>query len=271
MCSTIPTPDIGHQGIGRSLVKISIIIPVFNEAAILPGFLAHVREHAPAVDLIVCDGGSSDGTCELAARLEGEYRCQLIQGPRGRASQMNSGARAASGEIFWFLHVDSQLPAGCVESIHEALADPARVGGCFRLRMPEVRTIYRVSDWLGNIAVDLFRIALGDHGIFCRREVFEKLGGYPEIPLMEDARFYQALQRYGSVRQLRPMITTSPRFYEKHGPVRTTLYYLFILALYVIGTPISLQHRVYRHLARSAPPLRRLTDSPGPKCSGDIL
>ncbi len=229
-------------------MKISIIVPVLNEAPILGSFLAHVREHAPSAEMIICDGDSTDATWELAPILETEHCCRVVKSPRGRASQMNAGARIATGEILWFLHVDSQLPAGCMGMIHEALADPSVAGGCFSLRMPDPRLLFRISDSLGNLAVDLFRIALGDHGIFCRHKVFEQVGGYPEIPLMEDARFYEAMQRHGRVRQLRATITTSTRAYEKYGPARTTLYYFVILALYVARTPISIQHRVYRHL-----------------------
>ena len=118
--------------------------------------------------------------------------------------------------------------------------------------------IYRVSDSLGNLAVDLFRIALGDHGIFCRRAAFEAVGGYREVPILEDAELYRALRRTGRMRQLRAEIVTSPRRYEQLGPWRTTAYYTAILALYVAGVRIEKLHGIYRKLteARAATALK---------------
>ncbi|HTE17248.1 MAG TPA: TIGR04283 family arsenosugar biosynthesis glycosyltransferase [Armatimonadota bacterium] len=233
-------------------MKLSIIVPVLNEATLVAAFLVHLREQAPGAQVVVADGGSTDGTREAVRaameRWTGNRSLVLVPSARGRARQMNAGATAATGDILWFLHVDSRLPPGAVESMRRALEDPGLAGGCFRIRIPRPQLVYRVSDSLGNLGVDVFRIALGDHGIFCRRDAFLGLGGYPQVALMEDAELYRRLQRRGRVRQLAPAIETSPRRYELHGPCRTTILYCLILGLYVLRVPIPVLARIYARL-----------------------
>lgn len=237
----------------RKTLNISIIVPVFNERATVSKFLSHLRKHAPDEELIVVDGGSSDGTWQLARSLREKLGFILLRVPRSRATQMNAGARASRGDLLWFLHADSQLPSGCLENIQAAASDPALAGGCFRLHTSGRRLLYRVTDSLGNLGVHLFGIALGDHGIFCRRSAFDQIGGYPKLALMEDAHFYEALARYGRVRQLRPFIATSARTYERHGPLRTTLSYATILALHVLRAPLAWQIAIYSWNSRTTP------------------
>jgi hypothetical protein len=169
---------------------------------------------------------------------------------------MNAGAAIAHGEVLWFLHADSRIPATAPAEIARVLDDSANVGGCFRLRLPGREWIYRVSDSLGNIGVTLFGFALGDHGIFCRRTAFCRAGGFPEIPLMEDAEFYRALRRFGKMRQVASEVTANPRRYEQLGPYRTTIYYVVILALYVAGARIATLISVYRRLTEGRPAKR---------------
>jgi rSAM/selenodomain-associated transferase 2 len=230
----------------RGCPELSIIVPVLNEAAGLADFLSHLRERVGDMEITVSDGGSTDGTLEIATAAG----ARVVRGPRGRALQSNRGAAEASGEWLWFLHADSRLPADALSCLVDAARDPRLAGGCFRIRIPSPRPIYRVSDSLGNVGVDLFRIALGDHGIFCRRSVFDEVGGYPELPLMEDAELYVRLRRRGHVRQLPAAIETSPRRYERNGPYRTTAVYTLILALYVLGTSPERLARVYRRLLK---------------------
>jgi rSAM/selenodomain-associated transferase 2 len=223
---------------------ISIIVPVFDEAALIGPFLAHLRVRAPGAEVIAVDGASQDRTRSIAAPLADV----LISAPRGRASQMNAGAAIATGDIFWFLHADSGLPRDAVRDIRSALNDPRIAGGCFRLRLPSEKMIYRISDSLGNLGVQVFGFALGDHGIFCRRTAFEKSGGYPDVPILEDAEIYRGLGRIGRMRQLRAEIISSPRSYQRWGPYRTTAIYFCILVLYVLGVPIRFLHSLYLHL-----------------------
>lgn len=224
-------------------MNLSIIVPVRNEAELLPSFLKHLRESAPEAEIIVVDGGSSDGSADIGGR-GADY---LLRSAPGRAPQMNAGAAISHGDVLWFLHADSRVPEDAIVQIEEALREPLLAGGCFALRFPRPELIYRVTDSLGNCAVDLFRIALGDHGFFCRRAAFERVGGYPEVPLMEDAEFYRALGRSGRTRQLRARIETSSRRYEEFGPYRTTAIYLLILALYLVRLPLPLLAHLHEY------------------------
>jgi rSAM/selenodomain-associated transferase 2 len=226
---------------------VSIIVPVLNESALIRGFLQHLRRVIPSAEVIVVDGGSVDGTAELSADLAD----RVLLAPRGRGKQMNAGAAVARGEVLWFLHADAIIPDNALEEIAKVLAGDANVGGCFRLRLPGREWIYRVSDSLGNIGVHVFGFALGDHGIFCRREAFLAAGQFPEIPLMEDAECYRALRRLGRMVQLRSVIVGSPRRYEQLGAYRTTIYYTFILGLYVAGARIIALTSVYHRLTGS--------------------
>src|SRR4051812_47003944 len=134
-----------------SMPSVSIIVPVLNEAVLVGGFLRAVRNLDRGLEIVVIDGGSSDQTVSIARSLAD----QILMAPRGRALQMNAGAAAASGEILWFLHVDSKPPASAVQHIRIALSDSSVAGGCFRLRYPRREWIYRVSDWLGNLGVSV--------------------------------------------------------------------------------------------------------------------
>ncbi|HEY0791326.1 MAG TPA: TIGR04283 family arsenosugar biosynthesis glycosyltransferase [Chthoniobacterales bacterium] len=238
-------------------MKLSIIVPVLNEAELLTGFLRHLRDRAPEADIIVVEGGSTDGSLYIVRGLQTELVLSVIQTGSGRARQMNAGAAMASGDVLWFVHVDSRVAPTAVHAIEQASAEPEVAGGCFRLRIPRRRWIYRVSDWLGNAGVDAFHVALGDHGIFCRRDIFQAVEGFPDVPLMEDAELYRAVGRLGRVRQLREFIDTSPRFYEKHGACRTTVFYAIILALYFLGVRPEVLARLYARIGRKRPAFAR--------------
>jgi len=221
---------------------VSIIVPVLNEADLIEPFLRKLRNLDANLEIIVVDGGSSDGTWSLAEPLAD----RVISARRGRASQMNAGAEIARGQTLWFMHADLNAPVHSIALIQKALSDPRVVGGCFRLRFPRPEWIYRVSDSLGNLAVNLFGFALGDHGIFCRREAFRKVGGYPDVPILEDAEIYLRLRGEGRMVQLCDKVVTDPRTFEVYGRYRTTAVYFAILALYVLGVPIRVLNRMYR-------------------------
>jgi len=225
---------------------VSIIVPVLNEADLIEASLRTLRNLGPDLEIIVVDGGSSDGTWSVAEPLAD----RVIAARRGRASQMNAGAAVARGEVLWFMHADLAAPADSIAQIQKLLRDARIVGGCFRLRFPRGEWIYRVSDSLGNHAVNVFGFALGDHGIFCLREAFRQVGGYPEVPILEDAEIYRRLRRAGRMVQIREEVVSDPRAFEAHGRYRTTAVYFSILALYVIGVPIRVLNRIYRRFRR---------------------
>jgi rSAM/selenodomain-associated transferase 2 len=225
--------------------QISIIIPVYNEARLIRPFLQHLRERAPEAEVVVVDGGSSDGTAQLAAG----FCDRLIESGRGRARQMNTGARAARGEILWFVHVDATLPLQCLDEIGRMMDDPKVVGGYFRIRLPP-GLVYRLTDGLAHYTGILLRMRCGDHGIFCRRTAFLNIGGFPDVPLMEDAEFFRQLHRNGRVRYSQQRILVNPRRYESVGRFRLTLAYGAIATLYIFGVPLSILTSIYRRTCR---------------------
>lgn len=222
-------------------MSVSIIVPVLNEAPLLRRFLAHLRERAPGAEIIVADGGSSDGTDELVVGA-----CdQFVVSQRNRAIQMNTGARAAHGDILWFVHVDAEVPSSCLTEIERVMDDPKVAGGFFRIRMPQ-NLVYRLTDSFAHYAGILLRMRCGDHGIFCRRTVFVDVGGFPEVPLMEDVEFFRRLQRRGRVICSQKRILASPRRYETIGRLRLTVAYGFIAMLYNFGVPPSKLALIYK-------------------------
>jgi len=221
--------------------NISIVVPVLNEAASIRPFLEHVRQQAPSAEIIVVDGGSSDGTAQVAATIAN----QTLTAPANRALQMNAGAAKSSGDILWFLHVDVRIPIQSVEEIDRMLTDEDVVGGFFRIRLPGSRWVYRLTDSLAHYLGLLLRMRCGDHGIFCRRTAFFEIGGFPEVPLMEDAEFFRALLRRGKVRWSNTRLTVSPRRYEQIGGFRLTFFYGLIGGLYGIGVPLPTLARLY--------------------------
>ena len=240
-------------------MQFSIVVPVFNEAALIRNFLAHLRERAPKAEIIVVDGGSSDGTAELAKDL-----CdRVIKTRSNRAAQMNAGAAVARGEVLWFLHVDAEIPTGALAEIERTLlatASPSDggqdrqvAGGFFRIRLPRKNPVYRLTDSFAHYAGLALRMRCGDHGIFCRRVVFEKLGGFPDVVVMEDVEFFRKLRRYGRIAVLQKRIVASPRRYEEMGPVRLTLAYGLIATLYFLGAPTRFLQFIYKRACCRSP------------------
>ena len=212
-------------------MRVSIVIPVLNEAALITTFLRQLRTVAPDAEVIVVDGGSRDDTVELSRSLAN----RVIIATPSRGRQMSSGAAAGSGDVFWFVHADSHIPADAVSAMTNCLLNPNCVGGCFRLRIVPRRWIYRIRDFVGDVCVDVFKIGLGDRGLFCRRDSFQAVGGYGDELLFEDADLYRNLARLGKMRRLAPAIETSARRYEAQGPIRTCLFYGFVMLLYWAG------------------------------------
>jgi rSAM/selenodomain-associated transferase 2 len=221
---------------------ISIIVPVLNEAASIERFIRCLRERADDAEVIIVDGGSSDGTFDLARN----HCDRCLPAPRGRAVQMNTGARAASGDTFWFVHSDCEVPAGCLKQISDALRQPEVVGGFFRIRIPDERFVYRLTDSFAHYAGLLLRTRFGDHGFFCRRSAFEEIGGFPEVPLMEDAEFFRKLRRLGRIAIISSRLISSPRRYQEIGPWRLTLTYGLIALLYLLRVPIPVLAIIYQ-------------------------
>jgi len=219
---------------------LSIIIPTLNEAERIATTIARTRGLGPC-EIIIADGGSSDRTRELAVGADA-----VIETPRGRAVQQNSGAAAARGEVLLFLHADCWLEPGALQGIQAALDDPGSVGGCFRQTIDAPGVAYRLLECGNSLRVRTLGWAYGDQGIFVRREVFTALGGFPALPLMEDLYFTKRLQRAGRFRLLFQRLHVSPRRWERKGVVRQTLRNWRLIALAHCG--VSLE-RLARHYA----------------------
>jgi rSAM/selenodomain-associated transferase 2 len=224
-------------------MRLSIIVPVLNEEAVIRRFLEHLAGVARGSEVIVVDGGSLDNTVAIA-----EEYFPVVASPAGRARQMNAGAELASGDVLWFLHADCALPESSCAEIESAMDDPDVAGGCFRLRLPARGLAYRVCDDLGNLAVDILRLTCGDHGIFVRRDAFDAVGGYPDVPIMEDLILSRKLRKAGRLVQLRSYVTAAPRKWERNGPYRTTGIYVLLIALYMLGAPMHVLARIYKRL-----------------------
>jgi rSAM/selenodomain-associated transferase 2 len=221
---------------------LSIIIPVLNEAGHLEQLLPDLSRKCPGAEIIVVDGGSTDGSTNVVAQ---HPLARLVVSPPGRARQMNAGAREASGETLLFLHADTRLPDGAAEAIRAALADSRVVGGRFDVRLDNPRVIFRVIAFFINLRSRLSRIATGDQGLFLRQHIFVEMGGYPEIPLMEDVEFSKRLKRRGTLACLRLAAAASARKWEREGVVRTVLLMWMLRLLYFSGVPPARLHRLY--------------------------
>ncbi|MEO7300078.1 MAG: TIGR04283 family arsenosugar biosynthesis glycosyltransferase [Verrucomicrobiota bacterium] len=210
---------------------ISIIIPTLNEAGQLPVTLEKIRANSAPHQIIIADGGSSDATLEVAKRQGAE----IIRAEKQRSSQMNAGAKAARGEIFLFLHADTHLPSSSLSQIESALKDEGVVGGGFARRFDSNSIFLRGTCALATWRSRRFGLFLGDQGIFVRREIFARLGGFKEMTAFEDVDFSRRLAQCGKTATLQPAVVSSARRFEKRGPFLTTCRDLWLTVNYATG------------------------------------
>ena len=221
---------------------LSVVVPVLNEAGRIERLLANLARTCPGAEVIVVDGGSTDGTSDLVRRFP---HVMLIEAARGRAQQMNAGARIASGSALLFLHADTTLPPGAQGAIQDALRLPGVVGGRFDVRFDSPRPIFKLIAAMMNVRSRLSRICTGDQALFVRRSTYDALGGYPDIPLMEDIDLSRRLKRQGRMACLRLRVITSARKWEREGVLRTIVLMWTLRLLHRAGVEPARLHRWY--------------------------
>ncbi len=219
---------------------ISVIIPTLNEAENIFQTLKKVNEGF-RVECIVSDGGSVDGTADMVCRFSHFVKCEN----KGRAAQMNTGASKASGGILLFLHADTELPDNWDFLIRAALRDPSVALGAFRFGVRERLRGIGVVEWGTNIRSRLLRMPYGDQGLFLRKEMCERIGGFPEQPILEDVELVRRARKIGKVVTLRETALTSGRRWQQLGVVRTTLRNQLILCAAFFGVSPGTLRRIY--------------------------
>lgn len=225
--------------------SISVVIPALNEAAVLGRTLeAALREEG--VEVIVADGGSRDGTREIASKAG----AAVLAVSGVRAARMNAGAAAAGGRILLFLHADTLLPSGYGALVRRALEDPATVAGAFRFRTDGSGAAIRVVERVVNFRSSVLRWPYGDQGLFLEKRVFVEAGGFAPLPVMEDFDLVRRLRRRGPVVTLAEPVRTSARRWERSGVVRTTLRNQVMIAGFLAGVEPERLYRFYHRKER---------------------
>lgn len=218
--------------------RLSVVIPALDEAASIARVVRDAR--AQADEVIVVDGGSRDGSAATAA----DAGATVIAAPRGRALQMNAGAARAAGGLLLFLHADVRLPAGGGDAVRAAAAAGARWGR-FDVRLDSTRRSLAVVGAMMNLRSRLTGIATGDQAIFADRALWEALGGFAAIPLMEDVEFCARARRIARCACLRERVTVSARRWERRGVARTVVEMWAWRAAYALGASPDWLHRRY--------------------------
>lgn len=223
-------------------MKITMILPVYNESKTIDAMLAQLDELPGDWEILFADGGSSDDTVQ---KIRNRYR--VLQSPKGRANQMNCGAANASSEVLWFVHCDSRLP----EDAHRQIAKAVEKGaewGCFHIGFDYNGPFMGCNTYLSNRRARK-GIAFGDQGIWVKKDVFETVGGFPDLPIMEDYEFSLRMQqRKLPICQLPSRIITSGRRYEKKFPLLTMWQMFYLRCLYRKGVDIQEIARRYKDI-----------------------
>ncbi len=214
----------------KSPLKVSVIIPTYNESTVLFETLTRLKQYQP-FETIVGDGGSEDDTTAIGRRCE----VTVIQSPRGRAAQMNAAAGEAKGDLLLFLHADSHVDPRGYQKMIATMASGPYLGGAFSLQidspLPALKRISRWANWRSRY----LNLVYGDQGIFVRRETFHELKGFSPLPICEDLDFFLRLKKKGPVVLLKEKTFTSPRRWLAEGIGFTTLRNIAIVSLFLIG------------------------------------
>ena len=209
--------------------RVSIIIPTLCEGD-NPARLARIFSETDGVELVLA---LAEGDC--ATRIPGGAHIKTVTTSKGRARQMNAGARSSSGDILLFLHADTVITPESLDNVRETLSRPGVVGGAYRLKIVSPRLSLKIVSAGANLRSRFLCMPYGDQAIFVKREVFENVGGYEDIPIMEDVRFVEALRKIGKVVLMEDYAETSPRRWEKEGVAIATARNITLIALHKLG------------------------------------
>ncbi|WP_320170700.1 TIGR04283 family arsenosugar biosynthesis glycosyltransferase [Maridesulfovibrio sp.] len=223
--------------------KLSVIIPVFNEQERIGRCIENVRQACGCDSEIIVVDGNPEGT--TIREISDDTVTTMVSDP-GRARQMNAGARAASGGVLLFLHADTLLPAGADRLIEEALGAPAASAGAFKLTFDRDTPVLRFIAFVADLRTRIERVPYGDQAVFIRKDTFEALGGYPDIPLMEDVEFFRRIKKQRrEIVILKAEIKTSSRRYNC-GPLRCAVRNTVLRILHLCGVSPSRLAKLYR-------------------------
>ncbi len=239
-------PVENHQaGLAKCKLSFSVVVPVINEAERINGLIEHLRslDLSESIEIIVVDGDPAGPTIKAVA----DDDVIVAQSDKGRARQMNKGAQLASGEVIMFLHADTQLPPNALEAVRSVLADDHCVAGAFNLGVDTKNIVIRCIAAISNFRNRLTRVPFGDQAIFLRRNYFNDLGGFRDIPFLEDVELMRRIRKRGDrIRILPERVTSSARRWEKEGVVFCAIRNALVLALFGLGVSPQRLARFYR-------------------------
>ena len=225
----------------------SFVIPTYNESLVVENTLRNLLAVISGEDeVIVVDGCSEDDTVDKVKTFSGVVLVE--QSSRGRALQMNAGARVSGQKYIFFLHADTTIDSAGIKKLREEVAKNKINWGWFTLKLDSPRFIYRIFETLAAYRTIIAHEPLGDHGIFVKREVFENIGGYPEIPIMEDVELVKKLKKVSPGKRINHHVLTSVRRFERGGIMKTAYNISMMRVSYFFGSsPYSLSRRYLNH------------------------
>lgn len=221
--------------------RLSIIIPVLNEQSSLALLLDDIAALRASVELIVVDGGSTDDTRDVARR----GGARVVEAERGRGVQLRTGALHATAPMLCFLHADVRVPPPARRTLETIAQAGERGAWAFRLRIDGARRAYRAIEWSANTRSSMFALPYGDQGLVIARARYDEVGGYLDLPIMEDVAIARALRRAGGITLLQASLLVSPRRWERDGVLRRSMRNLWLLTRYLTGTAPSVLARWY--------------------------
>ncbi len=221
----------GREMVSKTIGRVSVIIPTLNEASRISGLVETLKGIDPTLEIIVVDGGSADGTEQKASACG----AKILTTEPGRAKQMNAGAQAATSDILLFLHADTSLPQEFPSLVRATLGNPEVAAGAFQFQIDAEGWAYRLLERLVNWRSRILQMPYGDQAIFMRANKFSELGGFCDMPIMEDFEMVRRLRRYGRIAIIPAPAVTSARRWQKRGFLRTTLLHQWLIGAYCIG------------------------------------